>query len=362
MWPDKRALDLLKIDFPIIQAPMAGSSDAELAIAVSEAGGLGSLPCAMLTVDQTRAAYQVIRQRTSKPVNLNFFCHVSPAPDPHRERAWRAKLRHYYTEFGLDPEAPQQIPTRAPFDEAMCALVEEIRPPIVSFHFGLPPQRLLSRVRSSGITILSSATTVEEARWLEHEGVDGIIAQGFEAGGHRGMFLSSDISTQVGTFALVPQIVDAVSVPVIAAGGIADARGIVAAFALGASAAQIGTAYLQCPEAKISAIYRAALAAAHDNDTVLTNVVTGRPARGILNRLIREQGPMSETAPAFPTAAAASAPLRRQAEGRNSGDFSPLWAGQASRMSRAMPAAELTRALAEDALRQLHATSQARFD
>jgi nitronate monooxygenase len=362
MWPDKQALELLKIDLPIIQAPMAGSSDAELAIAVSEAGGLGSLPCAMLTVDQTRAAYQIIRQRTSKPVNLNFFCHVSPAPDPNRERAWRAKMRHYYTELGLDPEVPQQLPNRAPFDEAMCALVEELQPPIVSFHFGLPPQRLLTRLRTSGATILSSATTVEEARWLENEGVDAVIAQGFEAGGHRGMFLSSDISTQVGTFALVPQVVDAVGVPVIAAGGIADARGIVAAFALGASGVQIGTAYLQCPEAKTSAIHRAALASAHDNDTVLTNVITGRPARGILNRLIREQGPMSETAPAFPAAAAASAPLRRQAESQNSADFSPLWSGQASRMSRPISAGEFTRSIAADALRRFRATSQVPFD
>lgn len=355
MWPNRQALDLLKIGLPIIQAPMAGSSDADLAVAVCEAGGLGSLPCAMLTVEQTRAAYQTIRQRTAHPVNLNFFCHITPTPDPNREQAWRAKLRHYYTEFGLDPDAAQHMPGRAPFDDEMCGLVEELRPPIVSFHFGLPPQRLLTRVRASGATIMSSATTVEEARWLENEGVDIVIAQGFEAGGHRAMFLSSDISTQVGTFALVPQVVDAVSVPVVASGGIADGRGIAAAFALGASAVQIGTAYLQCPEARTSAVHRAALAAAFDNDTVLTNVVTGRPARGILNRLIREQGPMSETAPAFPRAAGASVPLRQKAESQNSGDFSPLWAGQASRLSHAVPAGDLTRNLAADAQRRLGA-------
>jgi nitronate monooxygenase len=356
MWPDRRALDLFKIDLPIIQAPMAGSNDAALAIAVSEAGGLGSLPCALLSVDQTRAAVQVIRQRTQRPVNLNFFCHSAPAPDANRERAWRAKLRPYFKELGLDPDAAPQVPNRAPFDDAMCELVEELAPPVVSFHFGLPPSRLFTRVKAMGAKIMSSATTVEEARWLENEGVDAVIAQGYEAGGHRGMFLSSDIATQVGTFALVPQVVDAVSVPVIAAGGIADARGIVAALALGASAVQIGTAYLQCPESKASAVHRAALAAAYDNDTVLTNVVTGRPARGIINRLIREQGPMSDTAPLFPTAAAGSFALRQKAESQNSGDFSPLWAGQASRLSRAVSAGQLTRDLAVDALRRMRST------
>lgn len=331
---------------------MAGSSDAELAIAVSDAGGLGSLPCAMLSADQTRAAYSLIRQRSARPVNLNFFCHVAPAPDPNRERAWRAKLRHYHTELGLDPDAAVAMPNRAPFDEAACALVEELQPPVVSFHFGLPSTRLLARVKATGAKILSSATTVEEARWLENEGVDAVIAQGSEAGGHRAMFLTSDISTQVGTFALVPQVVDAVSVPVIAAGGIADARGIVAAFALGASAALIGTAYLRCPEAKTSPIHRAALASGYEDDTVITNVITGRPARSIVNRFIREQGPLSDTVPPFPTAVAASAPLRQKAETLKSGDFSPLWAGQASRLARPVPAGQLTKELAEQALQR----------
>ena len=356
MWPDRRALDLFQIELPIIQAPMAGSSDAELAIAVSEAGGLGSLPCAMLSVDQTRAAYQIIRQRTTRPVNLNFFCHSSPTPDANRERAWRTRLRPYYLEMGLDPDAATPVPSRAPFDDAMCALVEELRPPVVSFHFGLPPTRILTRVKATGAKVLSSATTVEEARWLENEGVDAVIAQGFEAGGHRGMFLTSDVATQVGTFALVPQVVDAVNVPVIASGGIADARGIVAALALGACAVQIGTAYLQCPEAKTSPVHRVALSSAYDNDTVITNVITGRPARGILNRIVREQGPMNETAPPFPTAAAASVPLRQKAEGEKSGDFSPLWSGQSSRLTRPAPAAQLTKEWAEAALEKIRPT------
>ncbi len=353
MWPDRRVLDLLKIDLPIIQAPMAGSSDAELAIAVAEAGGLGSLPCALLSVDQIRAAYQVIRQRTARPVNLNFFCHAAPIVDAKRDEVWRNRLQRYYQELELDPSAKTPFPMRAPFDAQMCALVEELQPPIVSFHFGLPPQNLLARVKAAGATVLSSATTVEEARWLEHEGADAVIAQGFEAGGHRGMFLTSDLSTQIGTFALVPQIVDAVRVPVVASGGIADARGIVAALALGAAAVQIGTAYLRCPEAKTSALHRAALASANDDDTVLTNVFTGRPARGIANRFVREQGPISEAAPPFPLATNASLPLRLKAEGRNSIDFSPLWSGQAGRLARPVPARQLTTQLAEEALSRL---------
>jgi nitronate monooxygenase len=356
MWPDHRALDLLKIELPIILAPMAGSADADLAIAVAEAGGLGSLPCAMLSVDQTRAAYQIIRQRTSRPINLNFFCHAAPSPDKNRDDAWRARLRPYYKELGLDPDATLAMPNRAPFDDAMCTLIEELKPPVVSFHFGLPPTDLLSRVKETGAIVLSSATTVEEARWLEGEGVDAIIAQGAEAGGHRGMFLSSDIASQVGTFALVPQIVDAVRVPVIAAGGIADARGIVAAFALGASAVQIGTAYLKCPEAKTSAVHRAALAEANDSDTVLTNVITGRPARAIVNRFVREQGPMSEAVPAFPTAVAGSFALRQKAESQNAGDFSPLWAGQASALAPSLPAGQLTKRFADEALSRLRPT------
>jgi nitronate monooxygenase len=247
---DKRFTDLVGTELPIVQAPMAGASDAELAIAVSEAGGLGSLPCAMLSAEQVRASYKAIRERTMRPLNLNFFCHRIPSPDPKRESRWRELLGRYYTELGLEPAASPSGPNRRPFDAAMCDVVEELRPAVVSFHFGLPEKPLLDRVRSTGARIISSATTVEEARWLEAEGCDAVIAQGAEAGGHRGMFLTSDIATQVGTIALTPQIVDAVKIPVIASGGIGDARGIVAAFALGASAVQLGTAYLRCPECR----------------------------------------------------------------------------------------------------------------
>src|SRR5215218_1814373 len=353
MWPDHRIQNLLGIEHSIIQAPMAGAVSSEMVIAVSEAGGLGSLPCAMLSPDQVRTDLSVIRQRTSRPINLNFFCHRPPRNDPARMAAWKQRLEPYYVELGLDPKAPTPTATRAPFDGTMCDLVEEFAPEVVSFHFGLPEKGLLERVRATGAKILCSATTVDEARWLEGEGCDAIIAQGAEAGGHRGVFLSVDISTQAGTMALVPQVVDAVHVPVIAAGGIADARGIVAAFALGAAAVQIGTAYLFCPEATIGAVHRTALASAKDNGTALTNVFTGRPARSLMNRLVREVGLMSELAPEFPLAAGAVAPLRSKAEAAGLGDFTPLWSGQAASLGQERPAGELTKQLAEETLARL---------
>src|SRR5438093_12650851 len=347
---DKRFTDSIGVELPIIQAPMAGSSDAELAIAVSQAGGLGSLPCAMLNTEQVRSSYQGIRQRTARPVNLNFFCHRAPAADRDRGRRWRELLAPYYSEFGLDPSESGSFPTRTPFDEAMCDVVAELKPVVVSFHFGLPSRDLLDRVRAAGARIISSATTVEEARWLESEGCDAVIAQGFEAGGHRGMFLANDPASQVGTISLTPLIVDAVRIPVVTAGGIADARGIVAAFALGASAVQIGTAYLRCPESRASAVHRKALERVREDQTVLTNVITGRPARGIVNRVIRDFGPINTLAPEFPLAADALATLRAKAEQQGSGDFSPLWAGQSAAMCRQVPAGELTKRLAADAL------------
>ncbi|PVE25233.1 2-nitropropane dioxygenase [Microvirga sp. KLBC 81] len=353
MWKDRRILDLLGIEIPIIQAPMAGANLSDMVVAVSEAGGLGSLPCAMLTHDKAREELSRIRQKTSKPINVNFFCHRSPVFDADREAAWKQRLKDYYLEFGLDPDMPTPPSTRAPFDETFLSLVEEFMPEVVSFHFGLPQQSLLKRVKETGAKMLSSATTVDEARWLEREGCDAIIAQGFEAGGHRGIFLTDDLSTQVGTMALVPQVADAVKVPVIAAGGIADARGIVAAFALGASAVQIGTAYLFTPEATISPVHRQALKGDGVEKTALTNVFTGRPARGIVNRVMREVGPISAAAPQFPLAGGALAPLRQKSEPLGSGDFMPLWSGQAARLSRELPAGELTRYLAQEALERL---------
>ena len=337
---------LLDIQLPIIQAPMAGVQTSALAVAVSNAGGLGSLPAAMLTLDSLRSELQAISAQTTRPYNINFFCHTPPVPDAQRDTTWHAALSPYYDAFGLDMGAIAAGPGRAPFSAEVADVVEPFRPPVVSFHFGLPPADLLARVKSWGSKVLASATTVDEARWLQAHGADAVIAQGLEAGGHRGHFLSDDLTAQMGTFALLPQIVQAVDVPVIAAGGIADAAGVAAALALGAVAAQVGTAYLLCPEATTSAIHRAALQSEAARHTALTRLFTGRPARGIVNRVMRELGPLSPVAPAFPLATAAIAPLRAHAERLGSGDFSPLWAGQNTSGCRAIGAAELTRQLA----------------
>ena len=337
---------LFGIELPIIQAPMAGVQGSALAIAVSNAGGLGSLPCAMLGPDALRAELAAIKAQTTKPYNVNFFCHPTPAPDPAREAAWRATLAPYYQQLGIDASAVPSGPVRAAFAPELVELLAEFKPPVVSFHFGLPAPALLARLRRWGAKIVSSATTLDEALWLEARGVDAIIAQGLEAGGHRGMFLSDDLTRQVGTFALLPQIVRAVKTPVIAAGGIADANGVAAALALGAAGVQIGTAYLLCPEATTSALHRATLASDAARHTAITNVFSGRPARGIVNRVIRELGAMSAVAPAFPLAAAAMMPLRAAAEARGSSDFSPLWSGQNPSGCKEIAAAQLTRELA----------------
>src|SRR3982075_3522277 len=267
MWPDRRLLELFKTEFPIVLAPMAGVMDADLVIAAAQGGALGSLPCAMLSVEKAREQVNIIRQRVSAPVNMNFFCHKAVDADPQREAGWKQRLAPYYKELGLDPAAPINAANRAPFDAAMCELVEELKPEVVSFHYGLPDPALLRRVKAAGCIVIASATIVKEAIWLEKNGADAIIAKGAEAGGHRGMFLTDDIAGQPGTFALGPQVVDAVKVPVIAAGGIADGRGIAAAFALGAAGVQIGTAYLRCPESRLVPAARAAFAQALDDST-----------------------------------------------------------------------------------------------
>jgi nitronate monooxygenase len=358
MWANRRFLDLVGIDLPIILAPMAEPVRADLTVAVAEAGGLGSLPGAALSADQIRAEFGIIRQRTSRPLNLNFFCHRAPTQNAVKEAAWRLRLKPYYTELGLD-FAANSIAPRAPFDHRLCDLVVELKPEVVSFHFGLPEPALVDRVKATGAKILSSATTVEEARWLEARGCDAVIAQGFEAGGHPSTFLSDRLAAPVGTLALVPQVADAVRIPVIAAGGITDARAVAAAFVLGASAVQIGTAYLFCPEARVSPMHRAALSSPRAARTALTNIFTGRPARAIVNRLIEDLGPMADEAPEFPLAIADSAPLRAKSEARGSDDFVPLWAGQAAALGRALPAGELTRWLASEAVRHLQAIADA---
>jgi nitronate monooxygenase len=336
---------LLGVELPIIQAPMAGVQGSELAIEVSNAGGLGSLPCALLSMDEMSRELRAITSQTGKPFNVNFFCHAQPAPDDARDAAWRALLAPYYQELGIDASSIPAGPGRAAFNREALKLLEAFRPPVVSFHFGLPSPDLLAQVKVTGAKVIGSATTVEEARWLEARGVDAIIAQGLEAGGHRGMFLSDDITTQVGTMALLPQVVRAVQCPVIAAGGIADSQGIAAAVALGAQGVQLGTTYLLCPETRTTALHRAQLQSEAARHTALTNLFTGRPARGIVNRIMRELGPMNPALPAFPLATAAIAPLRAKAESLGSTDFSPLWSGQDASGCKPMPAAELTREL-----------------
>lgn len=337
---------LLGIELPIIQAPMAGAQGSALAISVSNAGGLGSLPCALLNPEEMRNELKAITAKTTKPFNVNFFCHVPPRFDADRESAWRVALSSYFQEFGVDPAG---IPTGqliAPVGLESVEVLAEFKPAVVSFHFGLPSAEILARVRALGSKIISSATTVDEARWLEAQGVDAIIAQGLEAGGHRGIFLSEDLSTQVGTFALLPQVARAVKIPVIAAGGIADARGVAAAMALGAAGVQIGTAYLLCPETTLNPVYRAALKSEAARHTAVTNVLTGRPARAIMNRIMRELGPMNAAAPDFPLALSAVMPVRAKAESQGSGDFSFLWCGQNATGCKEMSAAELTHELA----------------
>ena len=340
-------LALLGTELPLIQAPMAGVQGAALAVAVCNAGGLGSLPCAMLTPEALQVELTSLSHGTAHPWNLNFFCHTPPVPDAAREARWREALAPFYAEAGLDIGTVPTGAGRVPFSHAAADAVEPFRPPVMSFHFGLPAPDLLARVKGWGSVVLSSATTVEEARWLVAHGVDAVIAQGVEAGGHRGMFLTDDLTTQVGSFALLPQIVAAVDVPVIAAGGIADAAGVAAAMALGAAGVQVGTAYLCCPETTTSALHRAALQSEAAHHTALTNLFTGRPARGIVNRVMRELGPMSLAPPAFPLATAAIAPLRAHFEALGSGDCSPLWSGQNASGCQALPAAELTHLLAQ---------------
>jgi nitronate monooxygenase len=342
----KKLRELLQTDLPLIQAPMAGVQGSALAIAVSSAGALGSLPCAMLAPDALTHELEALRAGTTRPVNLNFFCHTPPEPDAAREAAWRQLLAPFYAEVGLDIANVPEGAGRVPFSHAIADLIEPFRPPVLSFHFGLPAPDLLARVKAWGAVVLASATTVAEARWLEAHGADAIIAQGLEAGGHRGMFLTDDITTQIGTLALLPQVVAATKLPVIAAGGIADAAGVAAAMALGASGVQVGTAYLCSDEATTSALHRAALQSQAAQHTALTTLFSGRPARGIVNRVMRELGPLNPATPAFPLATAAIAPLRAHWEAQGSGDFSPLWAGQNVGGCHAMSAAEITRRLA----------------
>ena len=342
-WGDRRFLDLVGCEHPIVQAPMAGAGGVDLCVAAIEGGALGSLPCALLGPEQVREQVVEVRSRVAGPLNLNFFCHKMP--EQADDRAWRALLQPYYDEFGVEPGNGGAL--RLPFDEDMCAMVEELRPEVVSFHFGLPEPELLDRLKATDSVVIGNATSIEEARWLESRGVDAIIAQGFEAGGHTGRFLGDDPAEAMTLFALLPQVADAASVPVIGAGGIGDGRGMAAAFILGASAVQLGTAYLHSPETPISDTHRRRLKGGH---TLFTNLLTGGLARGLRGRLTDELGPVRSETPPYPLASAALAPIRAAAEKRCEYGFGPMWAGQSAPLGKPLPAAELTRTIAADAL------------
>ncbi|MCA6108863.1 NAD(P)H-dependent flavin oxidoreductase [Bradyrhizobium cenepequi] len=358
MWTDRRLLELFGIEHPIVLAPMAGFATVEVAATVSNSGGLGSIGCGTMDPQAAGDAMAKLRRLTSNPVSLNFFCHEPAKADAGRERAWHDRLSPYYRELGIDDATPPRRTDLAPFNTGMCEFVEDAKPKVVSFHFGLPAPVLLARIKAAGCRVISSATTVDEARWLQDHGADAVIAQGYEAGGHRGMFLDRDhsraLASQLGTLALVSQIVDAVSVPVIAAGGIADGRGIAAALALGASGVQLGTAFLLCPEAATPPLHRDALRQARQLGTMVTNVLTGRPARALVNRFIADVGPLFDAVPDFPLPMGVLAPLRAAAEPKGSRDFTPLWAGQGAALIREFPAKALMQMLVKEAAERLN--------
>lgn len=337
--------ELLGTELPIIQAPMAGVQGSSLAIAVCEAGGLGSLPCGMLSTEKIITEIEIIKEATSKPYNLNFFCHDVHPFDEKRQNTWRNALMPYFTELGCKIDTSISS-NRMPFSHDIADAIECFSPEFISFHFGLPNKELLQRVKSWGTKIVSSATTVEEAVWLESQGVDGIIAQGLEAGGHRGMFLTDKVSTQLGLMSLVPQVVRRVNIPVIAAGGITDNNAVKACLQLGASAVQVGTSYLLCPEAETSEIHKQALKSEKSSHTALTNIFSGRPARGIVNRVMEELGYLSTLAPDFPYASLEISQLRQLAEKQGIDGFSPLWCGQNTQGCQEVSAKELTLKLA----------------
>lgn len=342
MWADRRLIDLLGCAHPILLAPMAGSTTPALVAAVSNAGGVGGHGCAMMTPDQVAADAAALRGLTNGPVNLNFFCHRPPREG--RAGAARDRLAPWFAEFGLG-EVPEAVPTNFPFGAEMLEALLAARPRIASFHFGLPPAEMVAALKDAGVLILSSATSAAEARDLEARGVDAVIAQGWEAGGHRGYYLTEE-DPAIGTMALVPQLADAVSVPVIAAGGIADGRGIAAALALGAAGVQIGTAFLTAEEASVPAPHRAALMAGDGAATRTTPAFSGRPARGIVNRYM--EGMAGVELPDFPLMNTLTGPLRKASSERGSPDFIALWAGQARGLQRALPAADLLARLVEE--------------
>jgi nitronate monooxygenase len=341
-WPRSGLLDLLGIAHPIIQAPMGQHAGPALVAAVCNAGALGSLGCGTMSIDSARRRIAQVRHASARPFNLNFFAHSAPLIDTETADLVRARLAFYYGLLGLGavPRPTDPLPR---FDEKRLQLILTTRPRAVSFHYGIPPAAMVAQIRRAGCVVIGSATTVAEAKALEQHGVDAVIAQGIEAGGPRGTFTRGDGAGLIGTMALVPQVADAVRVPVIAAGGIADGRAIAAAFALGASGVQIGTAFLGCQEAVVSAPYRDALRQATDDDTRLTRVFTGQQARTLRNRMTDELADAEVID--FPAQLSLTRALAKACNDRGRTDFLPLWAGQAVPLLRSLPAAALIEAL-----------------
>jgi nitronate monooxygenase len=346
-WPDDRLIRRLGLAHPIVLAPMAGGpSTPELAAAVSSAGGLGQLGATYLAPDVISAQIDLVRERApGKPFGVNLFV-PEVAPKTENLPRMAARLAGYHAELGIDPP---RIPNAwsEPFDaQVEVALRKQV--PVMSFHFAAPGRVVVDRLKAAGTFLIGSATTVEEARFLAAAGFDAIHAQGAEAGGHRGTWLRDPMAALVGTMALVPQIVDAVDLPVIAAGGIMDARGIVAALALGASAVQMGTAFLACPESGAHPDHKRRIPESRAEDLVLTRAFSGRPARGISNRFIEEMAAHEDDFAGFPAQNALTRPLRNAAAQQNRPEFLSMWAGQGAALAEALPAADLVAKLAEE--------------
>lgn len=346
MWRDNRLCDLLGIEHPIIQAPMAGATTPEMAAAAANSGALGSLGCAMFTPERIEQEARRTRSLTNRSINLNFFVHEAPTQDQSKAEKAHAVLASWYEKMDAG-DVPEPFEGHFPFDEAMCDAVIAASPSVVSFHFGLPDAGIVKRVKQAGIVVLSSATSVAEAHWLEQRGVDAVIAQGYEAGGHSGWFLPRGASNVAGTMALVPRIVDSVSVPVIAAGGIADGRGIAAALMLGAAGVQIGSAFLTTPESMISAVHKTAILEASGDDTMLSKAFSGRNARTVANDYASEMDKVADW-PDFPLVNAMTGPLRKVSAETGKPDAVALWSGQAVGLNREATTAQTVARLVEE--------------
>ncbi len=346
-WKTNALTERFGIRLPIVLSPMGAPGTPKMAAAVTNAGGLGSLGCWLMSADSVREHCRAMRGLTNGAFNINFFAHQEPKADAKRGEAMRATLKPYYDELGLGDVPSAKVPHPS-FDKARLDVLLDEKPPVVSFHLGLPEKRTLKALKDQGILIIASATTVEEARMVEAAGFDAVVAQGFEAGGTRGTFAGPYEAGEIGMLALVPQVVDAVKVPVIAAGGIADGRGIAAALMLGASAVQMGTAFLTCPESAVAPVWRKALVEARDHGTRLTAAFHGRPSRGIENRYVREMAGKEAMFPGFPIPYAFTGPLGKASADKGSPDFLSMAAGQAAALSRSLPAAELVETLVRE--------------